>query len=322
MAYVRVDNAVKYFPREDGSDMLVLDRVSFDTKEFGITCLLGPSGCGKSTLLNVISGLERLDDGKVEVVSDGSRSRQQARLGYVFQDPRLLNWKSVEQNLAFALKGMRVPTPQWPERLNKYLEIVGLDEFRHQFPLYLSGGMRQRVGLARALATEADLLFMDEPFSALDPLIRHDLQGQLLELQRKLHKTIVFVTHDFQEALRIGNRVAVMRQGSLVQVGRPSELVMSPADDYVTAFSRQVDPTQFVRVADLPLPTACSAANGLPSVGSGALLQDIYPLLAQHDRLAVTDDAGTCVGELSRQEVFDHLGRARADQNRAVGAGA
>src|SRR5688500_11303017 len=127
MAYVHVENAVKYFSREDGSDMLVLDKVSFDTKEFGITCLLGPSGCGKSTLLNVISGLERLDQGRVEVVSNQEVSQTvTARLGYVFQDPRLLNWKPVEDNLTFALKGMGIPYGEWPERLQKYLGIVGL----------------------------------------------------------------------------------------------------------------------------------------------------------------------------------------------------
>ena len=112
MAYVHVENAVKYFSREDGSDMLVLDKVSFDTKEFGITCLLGPSGCGKSTLLNAISGLERLDQGKIEVIGNGNAAaRGAALLGYVFQDARLLNWKSVEQNLIFALKGMGIPPP-------------------------------------------------------------------------------------------------------------------------------------------------------------------------------------------------------------------
>ena len=181
MAYVHVENAVKYFSREDGSDMLVLDKVSFDTKEFGITCLLGPSGCGKSTLLNAISGLERLDQGKIEVIGNGNTAaRGAALLGYVFQDARLLNWKSVEQNLIFALKGMGIPPPQWPERLNKYLSLVGLAEFRNQYPLYLSGGMRQRVGLARGLVIEPEVLLMDEPFSKLDQLTARRLREESL----------------------------------------------------------------------------------------------------------------------------------------------
>ena len=187
MAYVHVENAVKYFSREDGSDMLVLDKVSFDTKEFGITCLLGPSGCGKSTLLNVISGLERLDQGKIEVIGNGNASaRSAALLGYVFQDARLLNWKSVEQNLTFALKGMSIPQAQWPERLDKYLSLVGLAEFRNQFPLYLSGGMRQRVGLARGLVIEPEVLLMDEPFSKLDQLTARRLREESLAICARL----------------------------------------------------------------------------------------------------------------------------------------
>src|SRR6266545_2888512 len=195
MAYVHVEGAVKYFPREDGSDMLVLDGVSFDTKEFGITCLLGPSGCGKSTLLNAISGLERLDSGWIKVMSNnGAAKNRPPRLGYVFQDARLLNWKNVERNLAFALKGMGIAQAEWPERLGKYLDLVGLTEFRHQFPLYLSGGMRQRVGLARGLVIEPEVLLMDEPFSKLDQLTARRLREDTLSICSRLKQTALLVT--------------------------------------------------------------------------------------------------------------------------------
>jgi ABC-type nitrate/sulfonate/bicarbonate transport system ATPase subunit len=219
MAYVRVENAVKYFSREDGSDMLVLDRVSFDTEEFGITCLLGPSGCGKSTLLNAISGLERLDDGRVEVVSNDRSSRTRSpRLGYVFQDPRLLNWKRVEDNLTFALKGMQIPQAEWTERLNKYIELVGLSDFRGQYPLYLSGGMRQRVGLARGLVIEPEVLLMDEPFSKLDQLTARRLRQETLHICARLRQTTVLVTHDVEEAAYMGDRIVILR-------ARPARIV-------------------------------------------------------------------------------------------------
>ena len=240
MAYVRVDNAVKYFPREDGTNMLVLDKVSFDTKEFGITCLLGPSGCGKSTLLNAISGLERLDQGRVEVISNhGASKLQTPRLGYVFQDPRLLNWKRVEENLTFALKGMGVPQQEWPERLQKYLNLVGLIEFRNQFPLYLSGGMRQRVGLARGLVIEPEVLLMDEPFSKLDQLTARRLREESLQICARLKQTTVMVTHDVEEAAYMGDRIVILR-------ARPARIV-DIMENLLPPGQRDVDDPQFIR---------------------------------------------------------------------------
>ncbi len=253
MAYVHVERAVKYFPREDGSEMLVLRGVSFDTREYGITCLLGPSGCGKSTLLNVISGLERLDQGHVELRASGSESRvskspsssqsskletRNAELGYVFQDPRLLNWKTVDDNLIFALKGMRVRRSEWEERLHKYLDLVGLLEFRKQYPLYLSGGMRQRVGLARALVIEPEVLLMDEPYSKLDQLTARKLREDTLEICARLKQTALLVTHDVEEAAYMGDRIIVMS-------GRPSS-VAEVFDNPFSALKRDLDDLSFI----------------------------------------------------------------------------
>jgi NitT/TauT family transport system ATP-binding protein len=240
MAYVHVQNAVKYFPREDGSDMLVLDRVSFDTKEFGITCLLGPSGCGKSTLLNAISGLEGLDQGRVEVVSNGGASNtSEHRLGYIFQDPRLLNWKRVEDNLSFALKGMKVPRSMWPERVNKYLDLVGLSEFRSQYPLYLSGGMRQRVGLARGLVIEPEVLLMDEPFSKLDQLTARRLREETLRICARLKQTTILVTHDVEEAAYMGDRIVILK-------ARPARIV-DIFENPLPPGQRDVDDARFIQ---------------------------------------------------------------------------
>lgn len=239
MAYVHVEAAVKYFPREDGSEMLVLDRLSFDTQEYGITCLLGPSGCGKSTLLNAICGLEKLDDGRIEVVSNhGTPADRAPRLGYVFQDPRLLNWKSVEQNLAFALKGMGVAQRDWPGRLEKYLDLVGLAEFRNQFPLTLSGGMRQRVGLARGLAIEPEVLLMDEPFSKLDQLTARRLREETLEICARLRQTTLLVTHDVEEAAYMGDRIIILR-------ARPARIVDVFASP-LPGGQRDVDDPRFI----------------------------------------------------------------------------
>jgi NitT/TauT family transport system ATP-binding protein len=209
MAYVHVERAVKTFLREDGREMLVLDGVSFDAREDGITCLVGPSGCGKSTLLNVISGLERLDRGQVELRNSTQQTRD-PKLGYVFQDPRLLNWKTVEGNLIFALKGMGVPEAEWEERLRKYLELVGLLEFRKQYPLYLSGGMRQRVGLARGLVIEPEVLLMDEPYSKLDQLTARKLREDTLAICARLRQTALLVTHDVEEAVYMGDRIVML----------------------------------------------------------------------------------------------------------------
>jgi NitT/TauT family transport system ATP-binding protein len=238
MAYVRVHDAVKYFPREAGEDMLVLGNVSFDAKEKGITCLLGPSGCGKSTLLNVISGLETLDQGRVEIVSQQSHSAQAPRIGYVFQDPRLLNWKRVEGNMIFALKGMKVPEADWERRIREYLNLVELLEFRKQYPLYLSGGMRQRVGLARALVIEPEVVLMDEPYSKLDQLTARKLREDTLSICTRLKQTALLVTHDVEEGAFMGDRIVVFS-------ARPAR-VIDVLDNPLEPSTRDLDDLAFI----------------------------------------------------------------------------
>jgi NitT/TauT family transport system ATP-binding protein len=251
MAYVHVKGAVKFFPREDGTEMLVLDRVSFETKEHGITCLLGPSGCGKSTLLNVVSGLERLDQGNVEVISNHRTSAKQLpQLGYVFQDPRLLNWKRVENNLIFALKGMGVPRTEWDERIGKYLGLAGLQEFRKQYPLYLSGGMRQRVGLARALAIEPEVLLMDEPYSKLDQLTARKLREDTLAICARLQQTALLVTHDVEEATYMGDRIVILS-------ARPAHVVET-SDNPFAPQERDLDDPKFIQFKKKILRTVLS----------------------------------------------------------------
>jgi len=242
MAYVSVNGAVKYFSREDGSEMLVLNGVSFEAREQGITALLGPSGCGKSTLLNAIAGLEKLDRGEIEFRASHESLRveeREPRLGYVFQDPRLLNWKRVEGNLTFALRGMKVPRREWGQRLDKYLDLVGLREFRRQYPLYLSGGMRQRIGLARALAVEPELLLMDEPFSKLDQLTSRKLRQDAVEICARLKQTALLVTHDVEEAAYMGDRIVIFS-------ARPARIV-EVVDNPLALAERDFDDLNFIQ---------------------------------------------------------------------------
>jgi NitT/TauT family transport system ATP-binding protein len=254
MAYVSVNGAVKYFSREDGSEMLVLNGVSFEAREQGITTLLGPSGCGKSTLLNAIAGLEKLDRGQIQFRVSSPESRvgvrknpdenpepetRNPRLGYVFQDPRLLNWKRVEGNLTFALRGMKVPRREWGQRLDKYLDLVGLREFRRQYPLYLSGGMRQRIGLARALAVEPELLLMDEPFSKLDQLTSRKLRQDAVEICARLKQTALLVTHDVEEAAYMGDRIVIFS-------ARPARIV-EVVDNPLALAERDFDDLKFIQ---------------------------------------------------------------------------
>lgn len=211
--------------------MLVLDRISIDVPHAKITCLLGPSGCGKSTLLHVIAGLERLDAGEMEWRSNGGQiaDSKAIRSGYVFQDPRLLDWKRVDENIMFALRGMQVPEELWESRVELYLSMVGLMEFRKQYPLYLSGGMRQRVGLARGLAVEPEILLLDEPFSKLDQLTARQLRTDTLTLCAKLSQTTLVVTHDVEEAAYLSDQVIVLSNRPTAVIAR-FENPLSPTE--------------------------------------------------------------------------------------------
>ena len=221
MAELVVQDIEKWFRREDGQPFKVIDRLSFRAKEGSVTVLIGPSGCGKSTLLNSIVGLERLDRGDLKFVNNG-KSQERPLIGYVFQSPRLLPWKTIGDNLRLALKGAGVAQSESEKRVLHYLELVGLEEYINQFPLYLSGGQRQRVGLARALAIESDLVLMDEPFASVDELTARQLRQTTRRLCEQLHRTVLFVTHNLAEAAYMSDYVVTL-------TGRPARL-----DAYVT----------------------------------------------------------------------------------------
>jgi glycine betaine/proline transport system ATP-binding protein len=219
-----------------------------------ISVLMGLSGSGKSTLLRAVNGLNKVTGGAV-LVKDGDRMVdvascnqatlrhiRQSQVAMVFQQFALLPWRTVRENAGLGLELSGVPEAERKTRVERQLKLVGLDQWANKYVHELSGGMQQRVGLARAFATEAPILLMDEPFSALDPLIRTKLQDELIQLQKQIRKTILFVSHDLEEALKIGNRITIMEGGRIVQSGTPEDIVLRPANDYVRDFIANVNP--------------------------------------------------------------------------------
>lgn len=203
---INIENITKSFEGANGSTTEVLRGVSFEIEEGSFTSIMGPSGCGKSTLLNIIAGLISKDDG---VIKRDGRPVEPSELpfAYIFQAPRLLKWRTVGENISFALNAHDVPQEDHDERISDSLEMVGLGDVRDSYPLALSGGMRQRVGIARALSVEPDILLMDEPFSSLDEITARELREDIIDLWQETGKTIIFVTHDINEAVFLSDEI-------------------------------------------------------------------------------------------------------------------
>ncbi len=233
----------------DTGQVVGVNNVTFQVGAGESFVVMGLSGSGKSTLIRCInrlidptSGQVRIDDEDI-LIADDDRLREirLTKLGMVFQHFALFPHRTVAENTEYGLKIRGVAADERRKAALNWLDVVGLADWADSYPDALSGGMKQRVGLARALTVEPEVLLMDEPFSALDPLIRRDMQDELIDLQRKFHKSIIFITHDLNEALKLGDRVAIMKQGRFVQIGTPEEIVGSPADPYVEAFTQDVD---------------------------------------------------------------------------------
>lgn len=228
---------------------LGLQGINLDIRRGELFVVMGLSGSGKSTLIRHFNRLIDPTQGQIHI--DGTdvmalkpaelRAFRRHNLAMVFQHFGLLPHRNLRENVAYGLKVRGVAAPERNARAERWLADVGLTGYATQYPAQLSGGQQQRVGLARALCTDADILLMDEAFSALDPLIRTEMQDQLLELQNRLQKTIVFITHDLDEAVRLGDRIAILRDGALVQVDTPRAILAAPADDHVAAFVRNVN---------------------------------------------------------------------------------
>lgn len=281
------------------SAVVGLNDVSLSIPSGSIYMIMGLSGSGKSTLARCINRLNEPTAGKI--ILDGQdivplnekdlREVRRTRMSMVFQHFALLPNRTIVENTEFGLKLGGISQTQRRKRAEEVLSIVGLEKWAHYYPHELSGGMRQRVGLARALATDADVLIMDEAFSALDPLIRSEMQDELLRLQRTLQKTILFITHDFQEALKLGTRIAIMRDGQVVREGTPQSIVTAPGSDYVCGFTREVDRSRlFDARSIMQSADVLSVVDGYQVVGSNAGASSAF-VLDNNRRVVGTLDA-------------------------------
>lgn len=290
--------------------------VSFDVHQGEVFVVMGLSGSGKSTLVRMINRLHDPTSGQVfvegeDVVTlddDRLREIRRRKVGMVFQHFGLFPHRTIAENVAF---GLEVQGKGRQERLttaHDVLRRVGLDGWDSSYPDELSGGMQQRVGLARALANDPEILLFDEPFSALDPLIRRDMQDQMVSLQQDLRKTMIFITHDLAEALKLGDRIAIMKDGRFVQVGTPEDVVARPADDYVADFTKDVPRAHVLTARSITRPIP--AGNGVDYAGDVAadtVVQELIASFAASDRPMRVIDGGHVVGMVDRSAVMTAL---------------
>jgi len=331
--------------------VVAVEEASLGVSPGEICVLMGQSGCGKSSLLRSVNGLAPITRGRV-LVRDGERQVDVAacdagtlrhlrmrRLAMVFQHFALMPWRTVRQNAALGLELRGMPCAEREQRVRQALTLVGLGDWMDAYPHELSGGMQQRVGLARAYVTDADILLMDEPFSALDPLIRLRLQDELLALQRAVPRTILFVTHDVAEALKMGSRVAILEGGRIVQTGTPEDIALRPASDYVREFVAGLNPLGVFRAASIMRPLVLPPgipvvvdgrrievdAQGRPvpgqvarTVAGNVLLRDVIAVRATTgEPVLVLGEDGRLVGVIDEAEILRalvHDGSAGTDR--------
>ena len=297
--------------------------VNLAVHEGEIFIVMGLSGSGKSTLVRCLSRLIEPSYGRVMLDGRDLLKASAAELidirrhkmSMVFQHFALLPHLTVLGNIAFPLAVQGVGKARREARARELIELVGLKGRDRYYPRELSGGQQQRVGIARSLAVEPEIWFLDEPFSALDPLIRREMQDELIRLQSVLKKTMVFITHDFDEAIRLGDRIAIMKDGSVIQIATPEELVLRPATDYVAAFTRHVNRAKVMTAATLMKPVVPGAQHG-GTVAAAAKIASFAAAIVADSRPFAVSDGGRIVGEVTREAVIDLLaGRERTESD-------
>ncbi|MDH2433687.1 glycine betaine/L-proline ABC transporter ATP-binding protein [Pokkaliibacter sp. MBI-7] len=306
--------------------VLGLRDISISMPAGGIQVIMGLSGSGKSTLIRHINRLieptagEVLIGGQDVVKMDEQALREFRRhqTAMVFQKFALLPHRTVLENTVFGLEIQGKPRSAQEQAARYWIERVGLKGFEDSYPNQLSGGMQQRVGLARALANDAPILLMDEAYSALDPLIRVDMQTVLLDLQKEIRKTIVFITHDLDEALRLGDRIAILRDGEVIQQGSSQEIVLNPADEYIANFVKEVNRGRVVQVEAIMQPLSAGVTPNV-TAAAGTTLEEAMSLLsaAQSYELAVVDDNGSRLGMVDMQGIMAAISRSEAPRSAA-----
>ena len=300
--------------------ILGVHNCSLDVNEGEILVLMGLSGSGKSTLLRSVNGLNKVvrgavnvntGDGMVDVASASKTQLKQirrSRVAMVFQQFGLLPWRTVSDNVGFGLEVAGVKPSEKQARVKQQLELVGLSDWADRQVGELSGGMQQRVGLARAFATEAPILLMDEPFSALDPLIRTRLQDELLELQARLQRTIIFVSHDLDEAFKLGDKIVIMEGGRIVQSGEPRAIFSNPVNQYVADFVQHMNPLSVLTAQDIMEPIKGRAPTDVVAMET-PLAKIMDQLGSSIEAVAVQDDAGEPVGQINPQSIVNALNK-------------
>jgi glycine betaine/proline transport system ATP-binding protein len=289
--------------------------VSFDVAEGEVFVVMGLSGSGKSTLVRMINRLHDPTSGQVfidgedvlKLSEERLREIRRQKVSMVFQHFGLLPHRRIADNVAFGLEVRGIEKGERSAKATEVLEIVGLGGWGQHYPDELSGGMQQRVGLARALATDPEIMLFDEPFSALDPLIRRDMQDEVIRLQREVRKTMIFITHDLAEALKLGDRIAIMKDGGFVQVGSPEEVVAHPADDYVADFTRDVPRAHVLTARSIMRPLDGAAVADGPSVQATTIVQDLLPLVARSEQELRVLDGESVIGLVDRDAVMASL---------------
>jgi len=315
---IRLENVSKTFP---GAPRPAVDRLDLDVPD-GTTCvLIGPSGCGKTTTMRIVNRLIEPSAGRIVVegqdVTHVDAVELRRRIGYVIQQVGLFPHMTIAQNVATVPQLLGWPGPRIAQRVEEMLALVGLEpaQFLDRYPRHLSGGQRQRVGVARALAADPPVMLMDEPFGAVDPIVRAGLQAELLGILRRLAKTVIFVTHDIDEAIRMGDLVAIMKDGRLVQCASPEALLSAPKDSFVADF---VGADRALK--RLTLSTAGEAATSAPAGASAPVvspatsLRDLLSLLlaAGADAAAVVDAGGTPLGSVSLATIRERAAARKA----------
>jgi glycine betaine/proline transport system ATP-binding protein len=310
---------------EETGHTVGLDNVSLSIEEGEIFVCMGLSGSGKSTLIRHINRLIDPTAGQVlvndvDVLSLDEKEILEFRkktMSMVFQRFGLFPHKTIIENVAYGLEIQEVPEDKRKEIAQGHIDAVGLQGFENQYPAQLSGGMQQRVGLARALATDPQILLMDEAFSALDPLIRSEMQTQLVDLQSKLKKTIVFITHDLDESLKLGDHIGILNGGRLVQVGRPEDIILNPADDYVKAFVKDVNRSKVLRAKTVMTKIDKFDTSGInPSstykYDEDTFIEELIPkVLKDRSTIEVIDKNGSTTGYISSDELSEALTKTK-----------
>ena len=302
-------------------NILALNNINIDVPAKQLHVIMGLSGSGKSTLIRHINRLIEPTLGKViidgnnimEMSKEELREFRRHKASMVFQKFGLLPHRNVVQNVSYGLLVQGVDEGEAKERTKVWIDKVGLTGFEKYYPAQLSGGMQQRVGLARALATDAEILLMDEAFSALDPLIRTNMQDILLGLQKELHKTIIFITHDLDEALRLGDEISFLRDGKVIQRGNPQDIILRPADDYINDFIKDINRGRVLKVSSIMEKETMTLG---PKIISSTSIEEALQIIVSSNKglVTVVDAKGKTIGKVTLENAITSIARSSRDK--------